>query len=31
METLLKKEGIQVVDDQIVDFEKFFWDPMIEL
>ena len=31
METLLKKEGIKVVDDQIVDFEKFFWDPMIEL
>jgi methylated-DNA-protein-cysteine methyltransferase-like protein len=31
MEILLKKEGIQVVDDQIVDFEKFFWDPMIEL
>jgi methylated-DNA-protein-cysteine methyltransferase-like protein len=31
METLLKKEGIQVLDDQIVDFEKFFWDPMIEL
>jgi methylated-DNA-protein-cysteine methyltransferase-like protein len=31
METLLKKEGIKVVNDQIVDFEKFFWDPMIEL
>jgi len=31
METLLKKEGIKVIDDQIVDFEKFFWDPMIEL
>mgnify|MGYP000039927633 FL=1 len=31
MEALLKKEGISVIDDQIVDFEKFFWDPMIEL
>ena len=31
MEALLIKEGISVVDDQIVDFEKFFWDPMIEL
>ena len=31
MEALLKKEGIIVIDDQIVDFEKFFWDPMIEL
>ena len=31
MEALLLKEGISVIDDQIVDFEKFFWDPMIEL
>ena len=31
MEALLIKEGISVEDDQIVDFEKFFWDPMIEL
>lgn len=31
MESLLKKEGIKVIDDKIVDFEKFFWDPMKEL
>ena len=31
MEASLIKEGISVLDDQIVDFEKFFWDPMIEL
>lgn len=27
MEELLKKEGITVKDDRIVDFEKKFWDP----
>ncbi|MBC7849797.1 MAG: MGMT family protein [Chitinophagaceae bacterium] len=27
MEELLKKEGIIVKEDQIVDFEKRFWDP----
>ena len=27
MELLLKKEGIEVVDDQILDFKKHFWDP----
>lgn len=27
MEARLKKEGIRVVKDQIVDFEKLFWDP----
>lgn len=31
MEQLLENEGISVRDDQIVDFEKFFWDPMQEL
>jgi len=31
MEKALKKEGIQVKDDKVVDFEKLFWDPMIEL
>ena len=31
MEALLKKEKIQVVDDQVVDFEKKFWDPAKEL
>ena len=31
MKQLLENEGIQVIEDQIVDFEKHFWDPMIEL
>jgi methylated-DNA-protein-cysteine methyltransferase-like protein len=31
MEALLKKEGIKVKDDQVVDFEKYFWDPAKEL
>jgi len=28
MEQLLAAEGIHVKDDQIVDFERVFWDPM---
>ncbi|MFC0875004.1 MGMT family protein [Saccharicrinis sp. FJH2] len=31
MEDLLKSEGIDVVNDQIVDFRKHFWDPFVEL
>lgn len=31
MENLLKKEGIKVKNDAIVDFNKIFWDPAIEL
>jgi methylated-DNA-protein-cysteine methyltransferase-like protein len=31
MQRLLEKEGVQVVDDQVVDFVKKFWDPMTEL
>lgn len=31
MERLLKKEGIKVKDDQVLDFEKLFWDPAKEL
>lgn len=31
MERLLKKEGIRVKDDQVVDFGKKFWDPAEEL
>jgi methylated-DNA-protein-cysteine methyltransferase related protein len=31
MEQLLKKEGIKVKNDQIIDFEKHFWDPVEEL
>ena len=28
MERRLKKEGIKVKDDQVVDFKKYFWDPV---
>jgi methylated-DNA-protein-cysteine methyltransferase-like protein len=31
MEQLLKKEGIKIKNDQVVDFEKLFWDPAKEL
>ncbi|MFC5048068.1 MGMT family protein [Aquimarina hainanensis] len=31
MQQLLESEGIVVEDNQIVDFEKVFWDPMKEL
>ncbi|MBX2922345.1 MAG: MGMT family protein [Chitinophagaceae bacterium] len=31
MEKLLKKEGIKIKNDTIVDFEKVFWDPSREL
>lgn len=31
MEKRLKKEGIRVLNDRIVDFEKHFWDPVEEL
>ncbi len=31
MQQLLEKEGIQVKEDTIVDFEKKFWDPAVEL
>ncbi len=31
MQQLLEKEGIKVVDDTVVDFEKKFWDPIKEL
>lgn len=31
MESLLKKEGIKVKGDKVVDFEKLFWDPAKEL
>jgi methylated-DNA-protein-cysteine methyltransferase-like protein len=31
MQALLEKEGIKVVDDQVQDFEKKFWDPAKEL
>lgn len=31
MEKSLKKEGIKVKNDRIVDFENHFWDPIKEL
>lgn len=31
MEELLKKEGIKVKNDQVVEFKKLFWDPVIEM
>jgi len=31
MQDLLKNEGIEVIDDKIVNFKKHFWDPAIEL
>ena len=31
MERSLKKEGIKVKNDKIIDFEKHFWDPVKEL
>ena len=31
MQQLLEKEGVKVVDDQVVDFGKKFWDPAREL
>ncbi len=30
MEELLKKEGIRVIDDQVQDFKKKFWNPQEE-
>lgn len=31
MQQLLENEGIKIVDDKIINFEKHFWDPAIEL
>ena len=31
MQESLEQEGIQVVNDQVVDFQKLFWDPAKEL
>ncbi|MBR9844849.1 MAG: MGMT family protein [Algicola sp.] len=31
MQQLLENEGIVVMDNQIQDFDKFFWDPTKEL
>lgn len=31
MQELLESEGIRVKDDQIIDYQKLFWDPSTEL
>lgn len=31
MQELLESEGVQIKNNQVVDFEKLFWDPMTEL
>ncbi|MFK7001240.1 MGMT family protein [Flavobacterium oreochromis] len=31
MQQLLENEGIKIVDNQIVDFKKHFWEPKIHL
>jgi len=31
MQQLLENEGIKVEDDQVIDFDKLFWDPAKEL
>jgi|SRR5699024_9561777 len=30
MQQLLENEGLQVIHDQVQDFEKFFWDPQTD-
>ena len=30
MQQLLENEGVKVIDNQIVDFEKHFWEPTIK-
>jgi len=31
MQKLLETDGLKIRKDQVVDFEKYFWDPMKEL
>ena len=31
MQQLLENEGVKIVNNQIVDFEKHFWQPKIEI
>jgi methylated-DNA-protein-cysteine methyltransferase-like protein len=31
MEELLESEGIEVIEDRVVDFNERFWDPNVEL
>ncbi len=30
MQQLLEAEGVRVVDDQVQDLQKYFWDPSLE-
>jgi len=31
MQQLLESEGMEIVNNKIINFEKFFWDPCLEL
>jgi methylated-DNA-protein-cysteine methyltransferase-like protein len=31
MQEALEAEGVRVVDDQVQDFDRLFWDPSVEL
>ncbi|GAB4286920.1 MAG: MGMT family protein [Marinilabiliales bacterium] len=31
MRQLLEMEGIKIKNDKIIDFEKYYWDPFLEL
>lgn len=31
MQQYLEKDGVKVIDNQVQDFEKLFWDPLKEL
>ncbi|WP_459926430.1 MGMT family protein [Flavobacterium covae] len=31
MQQLLENEGIKIVDNQIINFKKHFWEPQVEL
>lgn len=31
MQELLEADGIKVVNDQVEDFQRLFWDPLLEL
>ncbi|MDB5208009.1 MAG: hypothetical protein JWR72_3084 [Flavisolibacter sp.] len=31
MQELLEKEGVKVVHDKVVEFDKLFWDPAVEM
>lgn len=31
MKEMLESESVKIVDDQVVDFEKLFWNPQTEL